>query len=247
MTKRYTLTILAGGFGTRLGELGSVTPKGLLNINAETIVSRFIRQIGLKKDDVVIVSNKRFLSQYQALDYFTVDNGVMSASDSRGAASDAQIGLMSLRLSNCNIIAASDNVFSSDAEINGFRESADAIIASGVADVCIATQIVDKSDAPRFGIVTIDSEGFVTSFVEKPSEPRSDIAALALYALSERAAKSLLTLKTSPKDNMGSIIEHLIRLHKCVSIQITNKWFDVGTLQSLSDAQSFFTRDMKHG
>lgn len=247
MTESHTLTILAAGFGTRLGELGRALPKGLLKIGDETIVSKLMRQLSVSADNTVIVSNSRFLSQYQIIGCATVDNGVSSADDARGAVADAQLAFRSLNAKTCNLVSASDNVFSSDAEISCFCSASKTAISSGVADVCIATQTVDRSDASRFGIMTLDDRNFVTSFAEKPVSPESDIAALALYAMSSKAVKFLTTVQTSPSDNMGSMIEHLIKSHKCLAIKIASKWFDVGTQQSLHDARSYFERDMKHG
>src|SRR4030066_2156363 len=49
------------------------------------------------------------------------------------------------------------------------------------ADLTLATIVVPIKDASRFGIIGVDAENRVTSFVEKPAEPPSNQANMGVY------------------------------------------------------------------
>lgn len=49
------------------------------------------------------------------------------------------------------------------------------------ADVTLVATRVDKKDAPRFGIMEVDGDNWITGFEEKPFSPRTDIAFMGIY------------------------------------------------------------------
>jgi dTDP-glucose pyrophosphorylase len=240
MKDQCTLTILAGGFGTRLKDLGDKTPKGLLTICDESVIDRLVRQTRLNK--IVIVSNQKFLQQFKQTKYTVINNGVFVSEDSVGAVADAQLGFKNLEIKDCNFVTASDNVFYSDADIENFCSIAADSILNKRADVCVAVKKINLNDASKFGVVSVAQDDFIIDFVEKPVDPKSDLVALALYAFSKRSVDIVSKMSTSKSDNMGSMIEHLIKSARCLAIPISSEWFDIGTFETLSSAKTLFER-----
>jgi glucose-1-phosphate adenylyltransferase len=93
------------------------------------------------------------------------------------------------------------------------------------------------SEASRFGILAVDEEYNVTSFVEKPANPPSNLANMGVYLFSlDVLDKALwsdhLSAETS-HDFGKDILPRLVREGKRVcAYPFTGYWVDVGTVNS---------------
>ncbi len=105
------------------------------------------------------------------------------------------------------------------------------------ADLTIATIQVAKEEAHRFGIVGIDSESRITSFVEKPADPPSTLANMGVYLFNFRLLDSALwedhIRQDSSHDFGKDIIPRLISSGERVfAYPYAGYWVDVGTIES---------------
>lgn len=105
------------------------------------------------------------------------------------------------------------------------------------ADLTMATFRVPKEDASRFGIVGVNNKYRVTSFVEKPSEPPSNLANMGVYLFNRELLDRILWEDHSREDSSHDfgkdIIPRLVKSKsKVYAYPYTGYWMDVGTVVS---------------
>ncbi|WP_123040959.1 glucose-1-phosphate adenylyltransferase [Cohnella candidum] len=109
------------------------------------------------------------------------------------------------------------------------------------ADATIAVITVPWADASRFGILSVDEEGRVTEFAEKPKKPASNLASMGVYIFSWPVLRDALIRdeaeKGSSNDFGKDIIPTMLREQaRLFSYRFDGYWKDVGTIESLWEA-----------
>ena len=109
------------------------------------------------------------------------------------------------------------------------------------AAATIAVMPVPWEEASRFGIMNVDDDGTIVEFEEKPKEPKSNLASMGIYIFSYDALKRYLTDDehdpNSDNDFGKNIIPKMLKNgEKMVSYRFEGYWKDVGTIQSLWEA-----------
>ncbi|MDR2822807.1 MAG: glucose-1-phosphate adenylyltransferase [Acholeplasmatales bacterium] len=115
------------------------------------------------------------------------------------------------------------------------------------ASLTIAVQQVDIKEASRFGILNTNSEGYVTSFDEKPKVPKSNLASMGIYIFDfEVLDKILKTVKNDNLDFGHHIIPYMVENSsdfKVATYLFNDYWQDVGTYESYLDTNLALTKD----
>lgn len=111
---------------------------------------------------------------------------------------------------------------------------------SGAA-ATIAVMPVPWEEASRFGIMNVDDSGTIVEFEEKPAEPKSNLASMGIYIFDYEILKKYLTddeRDTHSENDFGKNIipSMLANGEKMVSYRFEGYWKDVGTIQSLWEA-----------
>jgi glucose-1-phosphate adenylyltransferase len=105
------------------------------------------------------------------------------------------------------------------------------------ADVTIGTIRVPIEEASRFGVLATDSKFRVTSFVEKPPDPPSNLVNMGVYLFNRKLLDEVLwedrQNNSSAHDFGKDIIPKLIASKARVfAFPYTGYWMDVGTIES---------------
>jgi glucose-1-phosphate adenylyltransferase len=105
------------------------------------------------------------------------------------------------------------------------------------AAMTMATASVPMAEAPRFGIVGIEPDYHITSFVEKPAEPLSNRVNMGVYLFNtdvlDRALWEDHQYKGSSHDFGKDILPRLVAKGEQVfGFPYTGYWVDVGTVNS---------------
>jgi glucose-1-phosphate adenylyltransferase len=105
------------------------------------------------------------------------------------------------------------------------------------ADLTLATISVPLNEANRFGIIGVDFENRVTSFVEKPAEPTSSLANMGVYLFSIDVLNHYLledhNLPNSSHDFGKDILPKMVADGARVfAYPYNGYWMDVGTTAS---------------
>ena len=100
---------------------------------------------------------------------------------------------------------------------------------------------VPWDEAPRFGIMAVDGEDNITEFQEKPKQPKSNLASMGIYVFSWKKLREYLIADeadaSSSNDFGKNIIPKMLGAgEKMIAYRFDGYWKDVGTLESLWDA-----------
>ena len=109
------------------------------------------------------------------------------------------------------------------------------------ADCTISVMEVPWAEASRFGIMSVDGEDNIVEFAEKPKEPKSNLASMGIYIFSWKKLRAYLIAdeanENSDNDFGKNIIPTMLNNgEKMVAYRFEGYWKDVGTLDSLWDA-----------
>ena len=109
------------------------------------------------------------------------------------------------------------------------------------ADCTIAVRTVPLSEASRFGIMNTNADGSIYEFEEKPKVPKSTNASMGIYIFKWSILKKFLIADeedpTSDNDFGKNVIPALLNSgHKLFAYEFQGYWKDVGTINSLWEA-----------
>lgn len=100
---------------------------------------------------------------------------------------------------------------------------------------------VPWDEASRFGIMAVDGEDNIVEFQEKPKQPKSNLASMGIYVFSWKKLREYLINDekdpNSSNDFGKNIIPNMLNAgEKMIAYRFDGYWKDVGTLESLWDA-----------
>ncbi len=108
------------------------------------------------------------------------------------------------------------------------------------ADVTICTTTVPIEQAGRFGVVTVDNNSRVTSFLEKPEIPQSNLVSMCIYAFNKQLLVERLVddaaIASSPHDFGHAILPRMVRQNNVGSFHFDGYWRDIETPQVYFEA-----------
>ena len=113
------------------------------------------------------------------------------------------------------------------------------------ADITVAVQPIAKDDAPRFGLLKVEADGHISSFAEKPKDPkvqqkfvsrddpvRPFLGSMGIYLFNTQVLVDLLKYHPRHDDFGGDIIPEAIRSHEVYGFDFDGYWEDIGTIRS---------------
>jgi glucose-1-phosphate adenylyltransferase len=104
------------------------------------------------------------------------------------------------------------------------------------ADVTVGVIRVPMKEAHRFGTATIGPEGRIREFVEKSSNPASNIASMGIYVFNRRYLEEQLKEDArnpnSPHDFGYAIIPGSVKSDRVFGYEFEGYWRDIGTVEA---------------
>lgn len=126
----------------------------------------------------------------------------------------------------------------------------DNLIGSGIQEFCRTFEktqadalilLKQVEDPSSFGVVEIDGQGRVLSLVEKPKQPRSDLALVGIYFFSPAVHRAVEEIQPSPRGEL-EITDAIQRLldsaRHVVSHVLKEWWIDTGKKDDLLAANT---------
>jgi glucose-1-phosphate adenylyltransferase len=103
------------------------------------------------------------------------------------------------------------------------------------ANLTLAVHSVSPHETNRYGIVTVDADGTVSQFAEKPRRSRSSLASMGIYVF--RKSFLLEVLQGGREENIGrDLMPKLIQQTTVHAYNFQGYWADVGTIQAYYEA-----------
>jgi Nucleoside-diphosphate-sugar pyrophosphorylase involved in lipopolysaccharide biosynthesis/translation initiation factor 2B, gamma/epsilon subunits (eIF-2Bgamma/eIF-2Bepsilon) len=245
------LLVLAAGYAVRLQPLTTNTPKPLLPIGGKSMMDRILAKTETIKniDAIYVVSNGRFFQNFvewkkarkDASKIFLVDDGTMTNDTRLGAIRDMELAIREASIDDDLLVIAGDNLF--DLDLAKFLKFAN----SHGDGVSVALHDVGSLEAAKkFGVVRIDGKGIVTDFEEKPQAPKSTLISTGIYFFPGEKAAGLseyVNLPGAKLDAPGHYIRWLSANDKVYGFPFSEKWYDIGDLESYKRADEEYTKN----
>src|SRR5581483_576392 len=181
--------------------------------------------------------SKRAQDRHRHLQIKVINDGSTSDDDKLGAIGDINLVLTREQeiLKDDLLVVAGDNLFSEplDAFVD-FARNTEATVA--LYDVAHLEQM------KKYAAVTLDDEGVITQFEEKPKEPKTTLAAIALYFYSRDLLPLFMTYIAAGNnpDQPGRFLQWLYPRKPVKTFQIGGKWLDIGSKETLEQANKTF-------
>ncbi|MDQ3889043.1 MAG: nucleotidyltransferase family protein [Actinomycetota bacterium] len=238
------LIVLAAGYATRLYPLTLDRPKALLPVAGRPMVEHVLDRVAAigEIDGLYLVTNAKFAGHFRewaagyrpsrALAVTIVDDGTTDDATRLGAIGDLELVVSSEGVDDDIVVVAGDNLFTETLEDFGrFGREKDAPVLA-VYDVGTLEAI------RRYSAIEIDESGRITSFEEKPAEPRSTLTGIALYFYPRSAlplVRRYLEEGNNP-DQPGRLVEWLYRRTPVYTWRVPGLWYDIGSEETLREA-----------
>ena len=104
------------------------------------------------------------------------------------------------------------------------------------------TPVFDEQRVSSIGAVAIDQNARITSFEEKPTNPKSTLIGIALYYYPRTVLPEIdryLDEGNNP-DQPGRLIQWLYPQHAVHAWPVPGQWLDIGSRETLAEAQEIF-------
>lgn len=241
--------ILAAGYATRLYPLTLTTPKPLLPVAGKPMIDHVLDNLAAIEgiDRVIVVTNAKFASHFQAwadnyrakkvkLEFTVVNDGSTDDSNKLGAIGDINYVLTKEQVDDDIIVVAGDNLFSEKLAAFGrfCREQNTPVLA--------LYDVGDLDQIKKYNSISVDGNGKITYFEEKPKNPTSTLTGIALYFYPRQTLPMIrqYIAEGNNPDQPGRLVQWLYSRTPVYSWRVPGIWFDIGSKETLEDANKIF-------
>jgi len=243
--------ILAAGYATRLYPLTLTQPKPLLPVAGKPMIDYVLDNLApiAGIDRIYVVTNAKFVGHFQQwsadyrakkaqLDFTIVNDHSTDDSNKLGAIGDVHFVLQSQNVADDIIVVAGDNLFSE--KLSDFGR----FCRERNAPVLAVYDVRDLEEVKKYNAITLNGDGRITFFEEKPKNPTSTLTGIALYYYPEATLpliKQYVAEGNNP-DQPGRLIQWLYPRVPVYTWTVPGLWYDVGAKETLEAANRIFAQ-----
>ena len=230
----------------RLAAIAKDTPKPLLNVAGKPLIDYTVdklKSIAGISETVVVTNNKfydhfcRWAKAHGNMKIRIVNDGTNVNEERLGSVGDIRFVWEKEAGPDDWLVVGGDNIFDQDFnEFLSFAKNKTPAVTIGLYD------IRNIAEAAKFGVCALDRNNKATAFVEKSPNPPSSLVSMCLYYFPKATLGYMEAYHKESKalDAAGSYIKWLVEKKNVYGFQFTGKWYDIGSVESLQEAQERF-------
>jgi len=245
----FVAVVLAGGYAKRLWPLTRDKPKPLLPVAGKPILAYILEKVlrvGVNR--IILSTNLRFRSDFEGwlnrsgfVRVEVVADRSRREEEKPGAVK--ALAEITKNIKDDCLILAGDNIFTSG------LEDMVKVFSRVYAPLIAVYDVGDFELAKRYSTVTLDSEGRIVEFVEKPEKPKTTLIGTCIYIL---PAKTLPRIgeyidKGLGRDEPGRFIQWLCKQETVYGYRLEGEWWDIGNIETYRDADKYFSKLLSKG
>ncbi|MEC7583166.1 MAG: sugar phosphate nucleotidyltransferase [Planctomycetota bacterium] len=226
--------VLAGGLGTRLYPLTKITNKHLLPVYDKPMIYYPIQcLVNAGIDDILIVTGGNSAGDFLQLLGNGADFGLRRISyayqQGEGGIADALKLAENFAEGESICVVLGDNIIEGN-----IKQAADDFRAQDGGAKLLLKQVPDPE---RFGVATVD-DGKITSIIEKPKQPETNLAVIGIYMYDPSVFEICTSLRPSSRGELEiTDVNNEYMRRGSLTCEVLNGWWtDAGTFESLHRA-----------
>lgn len=229
--------IPAAGIGKRLRPHTLVVPKVMINLAGKPLLGHVIDatvKVGVTQLSIIVGYKNDQVERYIDREYSHLNPVYPFQKERKGLGHAVLQGLEDKEESVLVILG--DTVF--DVDFSSLVEKGQNFLG-----------VVRVEDPRRFGVAEVDGDR-VTNLVEKPEEPKSNLALAGLYFIRDQrilkaAIERLISedVKTRGEYQLTDALQLLIEDGEDFRVKEIDGWYDCGTRESLLESHRFLLRN----
>jgi len=248
--------VLAAGYATRLYPLTLTQPKPLLPVAGKPMIEYVLDNLapigGI--DRIYVVTNAKFAAHFQKwsdhyraagseLNFTIVNDGSTDDTNKLGAIGDMHHVLKTQRVDDDLIVVAGDNLFSE--KLGDFGK----FCREKKAPVLALYDVGDLEQIKKYNAISVNGDGRITFFEEKPRNPTSTLTGIALYFYPKNTLpfiRQYIAEGNNP-DQPGRLVQWLYPRTPVYTWRVPGIWYDIGSRETLEEAGRVFAKLSRPG
>ena len=236
--------ILAGGLGTRMLPLTKITNKHLLPVYDRPMIYFPIQTlVDAGINEIVVVTGGHYAGDFLNLlgngKAFGLKRINYAYQEGEGGIADALRLAREFTGDDSICVILGDNILE-----NSIKAHVDQFKAQSKGAKILLKEVHDPQ---RFGVAEVDKSGKVLSIIEKPKEPKSNLAVIGVYMYDAHVYEIISTLKPSARGELEitDVNNAYLSEGTLTSSTIEGWWTDAGTFPSLYRASRLVAEQVK--